>query len=151
MSHEKTVFLLKRGRAVQHWETICAEVVNLNLKIEKYCALEPTQSDLTTMYHGISDALWHALWNETIKHLAWRQKHGNECMLFLIAGNNAIEQLANHAGRHIDPHQCEPHTIRFRYGEPAHNFGNELIYFPNAIHYSKDAEEAKQDTTLFRE
>lgn len=151
MPHEQTVFLLKRGNAIQHWETICAEIVSLNLTIKKYCALEPTQSDLTTRYHNISDALWYALWDETIKHLAWRQKNGNECMLFWVVGDNAIERLANHAGRHIDSSQCEPHTIRFRYGEPAQHFSNELTYFPNAIHYSQNQREAKLDAALFFE
>ena len=142
MRCEKTIFLLKPGRALKSHHAICEEIKNLGLRITESYMVLLTENHLIAMYGYLPDTLYDA----TFKHLLGKRKR---CPVFLLEGNDAIRRLASYAGCHVDPNQCEEETIRFRYSDPPQDLGNGLIYYPNGIHCPKNPKEAQRDINLF--
>ena len=138
---ERTMYFLKPGPACEHARTIYDEILALGLEIPKWYVRPLTEADLKVIYPDLSPKLWQA----TVKHLL----EGTLTFVFVV-GEDAVNRLANYAGRNINPKKCRPETVRFRYGgsKPV-ALGDDVLYYRNAIHCPKNGEEAQRDVALF--
>ena len=100
------------------------------------------EEDLRMMYPGVSDRLWDA----TVAHLS-----GQRVIKALLGGGaDSIERLADLVGRNVSPKSCGPGTLRYRYGcHVPVQLGEGLIYWCNAIHCPRTAEDAKREIAWF--
>jgi len=68
----------------------------------------------------------------------------------LVVGKNAIDTLLQIAGTEIDPVDCAPESIRFKFGERRPIMIDNVRYYKNIIHRSRNRAEAKKDVEVFR-
>lgn len=68
----------------------------------------------------------------------------------LVVGESAISNLLQIAGAEIDPVDCSPESIRFKFGEREPFMIDGVRCYRNIIHRSRDREEAKKDVEVFR-
>jgi nucleoside diphosphate kinase len=67
------------------------------------------------------------------------------CEIGEVIGENAVEKLLSICGHVTDPSQCAAQTIRNRFGVRQVEHFENALYFKNAIHRPKNAEEAQRD------
>ena len=138
---ERTMYFLKPGPVCNHARTIYDEVLALGLEIPKWHVRPLTEADLRVIYPDLSSKLWQA----TATHLL-----GRDVTFVFVTGEDAVNRLANYAGRNVNPKKCTSGTVRFRYGsrKPV-ALGDGVLYYRNAIHCPKNGEEAQRDVALF--
>ncbi len=68
----------------------------------------------------------------------------------LVVGKNTINTLLQIAGTELDPVDCAPESIRFKFGERKPLMIDGVRYYRNIIHRSKNKSEAKKDVEVFR-
>lgn len=68
----------------------------------------------------------------------------------LVVGRDAVNTLLQIAGTEIDPVDCAPESIRFKFGARKPIMIDGVRYYKNIIHRSRNREEAKQDVKVFR-
>ncbi len=68
----------------------------------------------------------------------------------LVVGKDAVNTLLRIAGTEIDPVNCSPESIRFKFGARKPVMIDGVIYYKNVIHRSRNKEEARQDVEVFR-
>lgn len=68
----------------------------------------------------------------------------------LVVGRDAVNTLLQIAGTEIDPVNCAPESIRFRFGARKPIMIDGVKCYKNIIHRSRNREEAKQDVKVFR-
>lgn len=67
----------------------------------------------------------------------------------LVVGKDAVNTLLQITGTEIDPVDCAPESIRFKFGARKPLMINNVKYYENIIHRSRNREEAKKDTKVF--
>jgi nucleoside diphosphate kinase len=67
----------------------------------------------------------------------------------LVVGKNAINSLLQIAGTEIDPVDCAPESIRFKFGGQKPLMIDGVRYYENIIHRSRNREEAGKDVEVF--
>lgn len=67
----------------------------------------------------------------------------------LVCGNEAVRRLFVLSGTAVAPAQCEPESIRFRFGEKEAILFGPSAYYANAIHRPRNKAEAERDVALF--
>lgn len=98
-----------------------------------YWALEIVYSDMRENYRS---AIFQAYSDVTVE-------------AGLVSGKNAISTLLQIAGTELDPADCAPESIRFKFGEREPIMINGIKYYKNVIHRSRDMMEAEKDTRVF--
>lgn len=68
----------------------------------------------------------------------------------LVVGKNAINVLLQITGTELDPADCTPESIRFKFGWQKPFMINNVRCYKNIIHRSRDKAEAKKDIKVFR-
>jgi nucleoside diphosphate kinase len=68
----------------------------------------------------------------------------------LVVGKNAINTLLQIAGTELDPIDCAPESIRFKFGERKPLMIDGVRCYKNIIHRSRNREEAENDVKVFR-
>jgi len=68
----------------------------------------------------------------------------------LVVGRDAVNTLLQIAGTEIDPVDCAPESIRFKFGARKPLMIDNVIYYKNIIHRSRNKEEAEKDVRVFR-
>lgn len=68
----------------------------------------------------------------------------------LVVGENAINTLLQVAGTELDPVDCAPESIRFKFGEREPLMIDDVRCYKNVIHRSRDRAEAEKDVKVFR-
>lgn len=101
-----------------------------------------TQDDLRNIYPDLPPEIWQA----TRRHML-----GAEVVLVLLEGDGVIGKLADRVGREVSPRNCPEGTLRRRYGShtPDELGQTGFVYWHNAIHCPKNAEEAARDVAWF--
>lgn len=96
---------------------------------------------LKKLYADLSEDLWNAT-----------------CLAFvslveigLVTGENAVADLLNIAGTETAPAECDPSSIRFRFGRKDPFVIGKMKYYANAIHRPKNKREAKRDVRTFHQ
>lgn len=67
----------------------------------------------------------------------------------LVAGKDAVNTLLQIAGTEIDPVDCAPESIRFKFGARKPVMIDGVRYYKNIIHRSRNIEEAEKDVKVF--
>lgn len=67
----------------------------------------------------------------------------------LVVGENAINTLLQIAGTEIDPIDCAPESIRFKFGARKPLVIDDVRCYKNIIHRSRNREEAEKDVKMF--
>jgi len=67
----------------------------------------------------------------------------------LVVGKNAIDTLLQIAGAEIDPVDCDPESIRSKFGGRKPLMIDGVRYYENIIHRSRNREEAGKDVEVF--
>ena len=67
----------------------------------------------------------------------------------LVVGENAISMLLQIAGTELDPVDCAPESIRFKFGGRKPLMIDDVRYYTNIIHRSRNRAEAKKDVKVF--
>jgi nucleoside diphosphate kinase len=71
------------------------------------------------------------------------------CEIGVVKGEDAVLRLSALAGASINPAECEPTTIRGRFGSRVPARPAAAVYYLNGFHRSKDASEVDRDLALF--
>ncbi len=67
----------------------------------------------------------------------------------LVTGEDAVDRLLQITGTKLDPVDCAPNSIRFRFGRQKPLMINGVRYYINIIHRSRNKIEAKKDIEVF--
>ncbi|MFH2029467.1 MAG: nucleoside-diphosphate kinase [Bacteroidota bacterium] len=67
----------------------------------------------------------------------------------LVVGRNAINTLLQIVGTELDPVDCAPESIRFKFGERKPLMIDGVRCYRNIIHRSRNRAEAKKDVKVF--
>lgn len=67
----------------------------------------------------------------------------------LVVGKNAISTLLRIAGTELDPIDCSPESIRFKFGGRKPLMIDGVRYYQNIIHRSRNMMEAEKDVEVF--
>ena len=68
----------------------------------------------------------------------------------LVVGKNAINTLLQITGTKLDPADCTPKSIRFKFGWQKPFMVNGVRCYKNIIHRSRNKAEAEKDVKVFR-
>jgi len=96
---------------------------------------------LKKLYPDLSEDLWSA----TCLAFASLAEAG------LVIGENAVATLFRLSGTATAPGDCEPESIRIRFGQKNPFIIGEVRYYANAIHRPKNQQEAENDVRLFHQ
>ncbi len=67
-----------------------------------------------------------------------------------IEGSGCLKRFYEYAGIHLDPKECSPGTIRYRYGKGLDKTHGSLWIIKNAIHRCKSDEEFMTYLNIFK-
>ena len=67
----------------------------------------------------------------------------------LVVGKDAVNTLLRITGTEIDPVNCSPESIRFKFGARKPIMIDGVIYYKNIIHRPRNREEARHDVEVF--
>lgn len=68
-------------------------------------------------------------------------KESTDVVIGIVDGRNAIKKLIRIAGEKINPAECSPETIRYKFGKHAPVEFNNLLIYLNSIHRPKNRNE----------
>lgn len=115
-------------------------IVDSGLHIVRAVEVIIPTSTLAALYINLSSDLL----------VATRLFMGREpCEIGEVSGDDAVNRLIRVCGHSIDPNQCDPQTIRGRFGVREAERVGAAFYFRNAIHRPKTEEEAQRDLMIF--
>ncbi len=125
------IFLAEVRAMIQDGGLIISESKRL---IMPYWALETIYSDLPERYRS---AVFKPFADTSVE-------------VGLVVGENAVDTLLQIAGTELDPVDCAPESIRFKFGGRGSFMIDGVRYYKNIIHRSRDRMEAKKDVDVFR-
>ena len=135
MSLERTIYIVKPEAFDRRAEIKEYIEQQENFTVTECRTHTMVSADVEQLY---GDDLGTELLDAAKQHLV-----GKEVEVCVVRGENAVEQFLDLAGRHFDNRQCEPHTIRRRFGQAITlKYGN-VTYYLNAIHKTTGSEVQK--------
>lgn len=134
MTVETTLFFIK-PEAVNRADDIREAIEAAGLTVKRIVPFVMDAECINGLYGHL---------NQTIKNRLISQLLYRECVLGIVEGENAITRLVEITGERYEPALCNPHSIRFRFGD--HTAGLE---HHNAIHRPKTPEEVEHNFKVF--
>ncbi len=99
---------------------------------------------LGAMYPDLSEGLKE----QTVRHF----NEGPADVLLVRGGADLVEILVALTGDHTNPARCDQDSIRYVFGDHvAREAGEGELYYRNAVHRGKDAQEQQEDLEKFRD
>lgn len=86
---------------------------------------------------------------EKYRNAVFRQYAGMLVEAGLVSGENAVEKLLRIAGTELDPIDCAPGSIRFKFGSREPFFVDGVRCYDNIIHRSRNESEATEGVKIF--
>lgn len=86
---------------------------------------------------------------EKYRRAVFRQYAGAFVEIGLVSGEDAIEKLFHIAGTELDPIDCDPGSIRFKFGSREPFIVDGIRCYDNIIHRPRDESEASEGVEIF--
>ena len=86
---------------------------------------------------------------EKYRSAIFRQYEGAFVEVGLVRGERAVEKLLCIAGRELDPIDCAPESIRFKFGKHEPHMVDGIRCYANVIHRPRNESEAVDGVIIF--
>ncbi len=136
---ERTVYIIK-PEALQHSELIHRAIEAAGLRIVAFKRTVLSEEAVDRLYPSADGDL---------RTLILRHFRVGPSEIGLVEGSNAIVRLCQIAGESLDAAECEPTTIRGRFGSKVPSLLGRATYYPNGFHRSRTPSEAAVDMAIF--
>ncbi len=136
---ESSLFIIK-PEGLLFRATIVSQIAEVGLTIRRTVMMRLGEKHIAAIYPNLPPDLLQATRDFMLCA---------SCEVGHVTAENAVHRLMEVAGHATNPSDCLPGTIRAKYGCKIPEKVGQALYFKNAIHRSKDADEAARDLTLF--
>lgn len=134
-----SVYIIK-PEAMRYRELIHALIEQTGLRVAAKSITTLPESAVDSLYPGIEKDLRAA----TLYYFGV-----GPCEIGIVEGPHAIELLSKLAGSSVNPAECEPSTIRGRFGTREAMKFRSALYYLNGFHRARDLTEVQRGLSLF--
>ncbi|MEK7202668.1 MAG: nucleoside-diphosphate kinase [Patescibacteria group bacterium] len=115
----------------------------------KGAGLTITESKELVMHRRVLEIIYSDL-PEKYRDAVFRQFNGRSVEMGLVMGENAVDELLQITGTELDPVDCVPGSIRFKFGGRVPSMIDGVRCYANVIHRPRNNAEAEIGTKVFR-